>query len=143
MYWQMKKDIDTSTGGSGMNLEYKGAYFPKSDHQDDVDILFIDDSDDDYDTVSNVNDGRPPMRWDEITLPDYASIVFKIDACKQAGGEWLSKYNECDLLTTYLDNMELFCTKTLNGTYNDCASDCRHEIKPQGCIEICVPVCSL
>ena len=78
-----------------------------------------------------VNDGSPPMRWDTIALPDNASVTDRAKACVDVGGSWLGAYDECDLRTTYLDNMELFCLETLQGTYDECASDCRHQINPK------------
>lgn len=55
--------------------------------------------------------------------------------CVDAGGTWLADYNECE------DISEAACTE-LDGTYDPCASACRHEPEGTVCTQQCVLVCS-
>ncbi|MCB9809402.1 S-layer homology domain-containing protein [Candidatus Peribacteria bacterium] len=55
-------------------------------------------------------------------------------ACVAAGGNWLSAYSECE----YGD--ESFCS-TWGGSFNDCASPCRHDEDAAVCILMCVATC--
>lgn len=57
-------------------------------------------------------------------------------SCEQQGGTWLSQYNECEGI-----NQEQ-CTRAM-GTFNECASNCRHDPDYPNvyCIQVCVPIC--
>jgi hypothetical protein len=57
--------------------------------------------------------------------------------CEQLGGQWLAQYQECENIK------DRECTQILGGTYNSCASACRHQPDTQVCIQICVSVCQL
>lgn len=57
--------------------------------------------------------------------------------CKEVGGKWLKKYNECEAL-----NIKK-CAE-IGGFYNFCASPCRHndeENIAEACTFQCVGVC--
>jgi hypothetical protein len=56
--------------------------------------------------------------------------------CEQADGHWLAKHNECENVT------ESWCEKQ-GGSFNACASACRHDPDAQMCTQQCVFVCSL
>jgi hypothetical protein len=56
--------------------------------------------------------------------------------CEQANGHWLAEYNECENVT------ESWCEKQ-GGSFNACASACRHDPDAQMCTQQCVFVCSL
>jgi hypothetical protein len=57
-------------------------------------------------------------------------------SCMNAGGSWISEYNECEGLSGTQ------CTK-VGGQFNECASACRHNPDPQAvCIQMCIPVCN-
>lgn len=55
------------------------------------------------------------------------------ESCEEIGGNWLNEHNECEQIT------QEEC-ENLKGTYNECASSCRH-IEADMCIQVCVPVC--
>jgi|GEM_PF-981424 len=56
--------------------------------------------------------------------------------CRDNGGQWLAKYNECEYISQ--DQCE-----TNGGTYNACESACRHDQSSNSaCIKVCVGVCS-
>ena len=57
-------------------------------------------------------------------------------ACVDAGGKYLALFNECE-------NVSGASCTTLGGTYNECASACRHQPEASVCTAQCVPVCSL
>ncbi len=60
--------------------------------------------------------------------------------CKANGGQWDEKYRECVGVSSQ-------ACKALNGTYDECASACRHITPANGekqvCIAVCVQVCSV
>ena len=56
-------------------------------------------------------------------------------ACQEAGGEWLSSYNECEGVS------ESWCQQQ-GGSFEQCASACRHDPNTDVCTMQCVPVCS-
>ena len=60
--------------------------------------------------------------------------------CTANGGKWDAKYKECVGISSKTCNI-------LNGTFNNCASACRHETsaagEPKMCIAVCVQVCSI
>ncbi len=71
--------------------------------------------------------------FDPQTVPIGLS---QADICLNAGGTYLDDYNECE------DISSESCSE-LSGSFNDCASACRHNPDPAAaCIQICVPVCS-
>ena len=67
----------------------------------------------------------------------------KMSTCEDAGGSWLPEYWECELQNSTAENTEEFCTETLRGEYNQCASACRHDEDSSFCVAVCVPLCSL
>jgi hypothetical protein len=56
--------------------------------------------------------------------------------CVNVGGTWSAEYKECT--GTSADTC-----KAIGGTYNECASACRHDPKAQACVMMCVAVCTL
>ncbi len=57
--------------------------------------------------------------------------------CKEAGGVWSKKYNECE-------NVNLGKCVNMGGFYNFCASPCRHyaeeniaEVCERKCVQVC------
>jgi len=56
-------------------------------------------------------------------------------ACRGSGGDWLSQHNECEGV------QQSWC-ESRGGTYNSCASACRHNPDADFCTEQCVQVCS-
>ena len=55
-------------------------------------------------------------------------------ACIDAEGKWLQEYNECEGLN------QKSCEE-LGGSFEECASACRHDPKAELCIAVCVNVC--
>jgi hypothetical protein len=55
--------------------------------------------------------------------------------CADLGGTWLSDYEECEGMS------QADCTN-LDGTFDECASACRHNPDVQICTLQCVQVCS-
>jgi hypothetical protein len=57
--------------------------------------------------------------------------------CDEYGGKWINQYNECEGLNT-------FQCKDAGGTFNECASNCRHDPDYPNvyCIQLCIPVCT-
>jgi hypothetical protein len=81
--------------------------------------------------VGNENDGRQSndnQQADQNSKP-------AVQACRDAGGDWLSQYNECEGVR------KAWC-ESRGGTYNSCASACRHSADTDFCTEQCVQVCS-
>ncbi len=63
--------------------------------------------------------------------------VVKNSTCTDIGGTWSGEHREC----IQIDEDQ--CA-TIGGTFNACASPCRHETnKDIVCIQMCVAVCSL
>ena len=60
------------------------------------------------------------------------------DYCEARGGKYLPDFNECEGLA------QVVCEE-LGGSYQACASACRHDpnYPDVACIEVCVPVCAL
>lgn len=56
------------------------------------------------------------------------------ELCVEKGGEWLEDYRECEGIS------EQACTE-LGGTFNECASACRHDPEAEFCTLQCVAVC--
>jgi hypothetical protein len=56
--------------------------------------------------------------------------------CEELGGNFLEAQNECEYITQ--EECDL-----LGGTFDDCASACRHDPNAEVCITLCVPVCYL
>lgn len=54
--------------------------------------------------------------------------------CILRDGKWLEEYKECE-------GISLESCEELRGTFNECASACRHT-NSEFCIMLCVPVCS-
>lgn len=57
------------------------------------------------------------------------------DLCKQKNGVWLDEYSECQNIS------EAACTN-MGGSFEGCASPCRHNPKAELCATVCVAVCS-
>lgn len=57
-------------------------------------------------------------------------------ACSDAGGTWLAEHNECEYVSAE------WCSQ-YNGTFQECASACRHDPEADVCTMQCVPVCQL
>jgi hypothetical protein len=55
--------------------------------------------------------------------------------CEVNQGRWLEAFNECE-------GIEASVCDEMGGTYNECASACRHDPEAEMCIEVCVAVCS-
>ncbi len=55
--------------------------------------------------------------------------------CEDIDGTWIAEYNECE----WMD--ETTCNQ-LEGTFNECASPCRHQPETTICTMNCVQVCS-
>jgi hypothetical protein len=81
--------------------------------------------------VENENDSR---RSDDNRQADQNSKP-AVQACRDAGGDWLSQHNECEGI------QQSWC-ESRGGTYNSCASACRHDPDADFCTEQCVRVCS-
>ena len=58
------------------------------------------------------------------------------EKCAEQGGTWLAQHNECTGVSSG-------SCKALGGTYNECASACRHDPNATACIQMCVAVCKL
>jgi len=56
-------------------------------------------------------------------------------ACTDAGGKYLALFNECEKVSSA-------ACSTMGGSYNECASACRHAPEAVMCTAQCVPVCS-
>ena len=80
---------------------------------------------------------KPRKGAQPINLRDRA------DACGEAEGVWLPEYKECELQNIAPDERASFCTETLSGTYNECASACRNNPDAQFCTQQCIPVCAV
>lgn len=55
-------------------------------------------------------------------------------SCQSAGGNWIEQYQECEMINND------WC-KENNGTFNECASACRHDLEAEICTLQCVFVC--
>jgi len=73
--------------------------------------------------------------WGEITSMNKTNPE---STCKASGGQWDEKYRECVGVSSGT-------CKALNGTYNECASACRHTPPSNGdvCIAVCEQVCTI
>ena len=58
------------------------------------------------------------------------------EQCNDVGGNWIDDYNECEQIS--MDQ----CDK-LGGSFDDCASACRHDPEAEVCMQVCVPVCTV
>ena len=56
------------------------------------------------------------------------------EICISVGGVWIENYNECEGIE------ENVCTKA-GGSFESCASPCRHTPKVKACIDLCIKVC--
>lgn len=56
------------------------------------------------------------------------------EACRNEGGVWVSKYEECENLSKDWCNRQ-------RGTFLECESACRHDPDAEVCTMQCVPVC--
>ena len=75
----------------------------------------------------------------DAVVPKYE---YERETCLKAGGVWLKEYGECNLTKARTDNPEMFCTNTMKGTYNECASPCRHEENAGACAAVCERICT-
>jgi len=70
----------------------------------------------------------PPT--DTMPIGSYESV------CQNASGAWIGQYNECE-------GMSQTQCANLDGSFNECASACRHNPDPQAaCIQVCIAVCT-
>ena len=60
----------------------------------------------------------------------------KSSLCSTYGGTWLQAYNECE-------SVDQEQCAAMSGSFNGCASACRHNPNAGACIQVCVRVCSL
>lgn len=67
-------------------------------------------------------DSQKPAVADDATL------------CGQHSGSWNSDFKEC----TGIDQQTC---ESIGGTFNSCASPCRHEPNASNCILMCVEIC--
>lgn len=86
------------------------------------------------DSVSD--DSRATSTPDDTSDSEQNSLA---QACQQAGGDWLAEHNECEGVVG--NEGESWCTSR-GGSYNDCASACRHNPDADFCTQQCVFVCS-
>ncbi len=56
------------------------------------------------------------------------------DACVAAGGTWLAEHNECEI------GDQAWC-ESQGGTFEECASPCRHSEGVAACVAMCQPLC--
>jgi hypothetical protein len=56
-------------------------------------------------------------------------------ACVDAGGVYIAEHVECELIS------EAACAD-MGGTFDECASACRHEPEDVVCTANCVPLCT-
>ncbi|MGM5488200.1 MAG: putative hemolysin [Nanobdellota archaeon] len=75
--------------------------------------------------VNSTNDSGDSHRYDD----PHAQL------CKDNGGKWLEEFNECEGLS------EEVCEAN-DGSFNNCASACRHDPDAEMCTTQCVMVCS-
>jgi len=74
-----------------------------------------------YENIDSVGDG---------VVPNALAVI-----CDRDGGIWIAEFNECENIT------ENECSM-LGGDYDGCASACRNLDGVDGCIAVCVEVCS-
>ncbi|MBN2096320.1 hypothetical protein JW752_02870 [Candidatus Peregrinibacteria bacterium] len=68
--------------------------------------------------------------WEVADIPEPQDNF----GCKEAGGNWLSEYNECEY------GSREWCEEA-GGTYSECESACRHDPDAEICTLQCVMVC--
>lgn len=73
-----------------------------------------------------------PAQKDEITKPSIAQVQAD---CIESNGKWNEEYKECTGIS------QTQCTN-LGGTFDECASACRHNPEAEACIMMCVQVCT-
>lgn len=61
-------------------------------------------------------------------------------ACRDEGGRWLAEHSECESADGSVT--EAWCTEQ-GGSYESCASACRHDPDADMCTQQCVQVCQL
>lgn len=71
----------------------------------------------------------PTLRPEDLMKPE--------NLCPSLGGKWLPEHNECESIT------QRQCSQLFVGTFNECASPCRHNPNAEVCIQLCVPVCTI
>jgi hypothetical protein len=88
------------------------------------------------DTQAVVNIGPGDAQVVESGAPGESieQIVNIPAACESLNGTWINEFEECE----YISQEE--CTY-LYGTFDECASACRHDLEAQACTLQCVPVC--
>ena len=57
------------------------------------------------------------------------------EACLEAGGIYVEEHVECEQVS------EAVCSD-MGGTFDECASSCRHEPEGVVCAMVCVPLCT-
>lgn len=75
----------------------------------------------------------PPLLAPASSSADRAAME---TTCTDSGGTYLALFNECENVSSEA------CT-AMGGTFDECASACRHAPEAVMCTAQCVPVCSL
>ncbi len=71
-----------------------------------------------------------------VLAPDMRTSQANSERCISKGGIWIQKYRECSGVGGEI-------CEAIGGTYNGCASACRHDPPGRACIMMCVEVCKL
>ena len=87
-----------------------------------------------------VEEGNPVMesypRKCEADGDVFVEVLSKEEKCENLyGGNWLEEHNECERISSDV------CSE-MGGTFESCASACRHDPDAEACIDVCVQVCS-
>ncbi len=82
----------------------------------------------------------PVAQQEMFTIPEEKTTTSPstrttADKCTFAGGTWSEEYKECVEIGSDI------CTE-MDGTFNECASPCRHNPEAEVCITMCVQVCT-
>jgi hypothetical protein len=73
----------------------------------------------------------------ETTTPPAGSAKVSLSAlCTEQNGKWIEEYSECE------GGGDATWCQTYGGTFNECASACRHNPDAEICTLQCVLVCS-
>jgi len=77
---------------------------------------------------------QPPVRPHAAQQLPVSTIELE-KFCADGGGNWLAEFKECE------NAGKGWCAEN-RGTFNECASACRHDPKAEVCTMNCVPVCA-
>ena len=67
--------------------------------------------------------------------PNVVETLSNRELCRRENGTWLEDYDECE-------GLDRDVCEEADGTYDNCASACRHDPTAGACIQLCVEVCS-